>query len=451
MYKVTIFLAAAVLAGCYTTKDIPAGQFQKIQRGAHAGELILRTEKGKPVRFGPRSKIRFQLDPRRWSNWYRGHQLRVNRVGVCVEKGCTPPRKGWRWDDIRSAQVKNLSGGKTYAAVFITVAVAAATVAVIAAMAGGKGGGGSLKLGGLFRRGGGGRVFRGGGRVSGRVGRVGGGAGRISGLRPRGGARVGGLRPRGGGRVGGLRPRGPRSHGVRPGRRGTHRHGRPPHHARSWSSQGSLSDLPPPEPDPDTRDTRDTRSATSTAKPAPPDLDRPSGTPTHPLRLTLHGKAGTTSSIFTRPTHRRANIRFIGLVEGGADLLIRDGGSAQALVGMRILDVLELAAGAHMLVHRGESDASTQRTSWIGIFRLNLHFDLDARRRVALPIGFDLGAGHATFYARLNLGVRVRLTRRLSIGIYPFNPTYAEFKDTNLRRKTGWWSFPSTIDLSFAL
>jgi len=173
--------------------------------------------------------------------------------------------------------------------------------------------------------------------------------------------------------------------------------------------------------------------------------------PTQPLRLSLHTKAGSTSPLFARPARRRANIRLIGLVEGGGDLLIRDGGNAQALVGIRILDVLELAVGAHMMVHRGESQDGPLSTSWIGVFRLNFHFDLDAKRRVALPIGFDVGLGHATFYARLNLGVRVRLTKRLSLGIYPFNPTYAEFKNTDLRRKSGWWSFPSTLDLSFAL
>jgi len=118
---------------------------------------------------------------------------------------------------------------------------------------------------------------------------------------------------------------------------------------------------------------------------------------------------------------------------------------------MRILDVLELAAGAHLMIHRGEDQTQDHRASWIGVFRLNLHFDVDARRRFALPLGFDLGAGQATFYARLNFGLRIRVTRRLSLGIYPFNPTYAQFKDTTLKRKTGWWSFPTTIDLSFAL
>jgi hypothetical protein len=169
--------------------------------------------------------------------------------------------------------------------------------------------------------------------------------------------------------------------------------------------------------------------------------------------LSLHNANGKTSAIFGRHTRRRSSIRLIGLVEGGSDLLLTDGGHVQALMGMRILDVLELAAGAHLMIHRGDPQTQDQahRASWIGVFRLNLHFDVDARRRVALPLGFDVGVGQATFYARLNFGVRVRLTRQLSLGIYPFNPTYAEFKDTTLRRTNGWWSFPTTIDLSFAL
>ncbi len=430
MRKLTLFVMLTLfpgLSGCFNTRDIPAGQLHKIMLGQQGKELILRTDKGKPVRFGPRSSIRFLLTDNRWSKWYRGNQLRVNRLGVCVEKRCIPPQRGWRWGRIHSAQVKNLAGGKTYAAVFITVAVVAVTVAVIAAAAGGKGGGGNLKLGKLFRGRGGGRVLRGGGR----------GGGRLSGLRPRGGARVGGLRPRGGARFG---PRRPYGHG-----RG-HRH--PVLRVDPPGSSHGLSDLPPPEPDPDAPPTR---SATDTPPPPPADAERPPGSPTQPLRLTLHATPGKTSHIFARKTRRRAMIRFIGLVEGGGDLLLQDGGTAQALVGMRILDVLELAAGAHLMIHRGERQDGPHSASWMGVFRVNLHFDLGARRRVALPIGFDVGAGHATIYARLNLGIRVRLTKNLSLGVYPFNPTYAEFKNTDLRRKSGWWSFPSTIDLSFAL
>lgn len=434
MDKRTVFVAtllsAALFVGCFSTRDIPAGQIHRIMQGQHGKELILRTPEGKPVRFGPRSSVRFQLADRRWTAWYRGHELRVNRRGVCVEKGCQPPHKGWQWDEVQSAQVKNLSGGKTYAAVFISVAVVAVTVAVIAAAVGGKGGGGGgkLKLKGLFpRRGGGGRSV---------------------GLRPRGGVRAGGLRPRGtrvrglrprGTRVGGLRPRGTRV-GVRAPRAGRHHgHG---HVVRVPDVGVEVGEIPPPEPDPDAPATDNTPA---------PDTEPPPGMPAQPVRLTLHSNPGATSPLFTRRTRRRATIRFIGGLEGGGDLLIRDGGTAQAMVGMRILDVLELGVGAHLLVHRGSGVDEPHRASWMGVFRLNLHFDLDARRRVALPIGVDVGTGHATIYTRLNLGVRVRLTRHLSLGLYPFNPTYTAFKDDTLKRKFGWWSFPTTIDLSFAL
>jgi hypothetical protein len=186
MNKLLVLLAAALVAGCYTTRDVPAGQIHKIQRGQHKGELILRTDEGKPVRFGPRSTIRFQLTDRRWTDWFRGHDLRVNRAGVCMKKGCTPPHKGWLWSQILSAQVKNLSGGKTYGAVFITVAVAAITVVVIAAVVsgGGRGIGKLSNLSKLFPRGTGGRSFHAAGRVGRGIGRAGRGAGRLSGLRP---------------------------------------------------------------------------------------------------------------------------------------------------------------------------------------------------------------------------------------------------------------------------
>ena len=89
--------------------------------------------------------------------------------------------------------------------------------------------------------------------------------------------------------------------------------------------------------------------------------------------------------------------------------------------------------------------------SWMGFFRLNWHCDLDARRRVALPIGADVGTGHSQVFVKVNLGLRIRLTSFMSLGIFPFNPTFTKFKDETLERKFGWWSFPTNFELMLHL
>ena len=63
---------------------------------------------------------------------------------------------------------------------------------------------------------------------------------------------------------------------------------------------------------------------------------------------------------------------------------------------------------------------------------------------------FDVGGGHALIHVRVNLGLRVRLTRWLHIGLYPFNPTYTHFKDDALKQDLAWWSFPTELELTFA-
>ena len=85
------------------------------------------------------------------------------------------------------------------------------------------------------------------------------------------------------------------------------------------------------------------------------------------------------------------------------------------------------------------------------VFSFNLHLALDSRRIVALPIGFDIGSGHSQIHVRGILGIRFRVLPWLNIGLYPFNPTYSRFTNDELKRKYQWWSFPTTIDLNFAI
>jgi hypothetical protein len=126
---------------------------------------------------------------------------------------------------------------------------------------------------------------------------------------------------------------------------------------------------------------------------------------------------------------------------------------ATALAGIRLYDVFELSAGVKFLLHRGmeqEGEKQDFRTSWIALGRIAAHLDLDARRIVALPIGVEVGAGHAKIDIRAVWGIRFRLNDYLHLGLYPFNPSYTRFENEDLQRKLGWWSFPSTLDMSFA-
>lgn len=136
----------------------------------------------------------------------------------------------------------------------------------------------------------------------------------------------------------------------------------------------------------------------------------------------------------------------------GSDLVTHDSLSSAAFVGLRAYNAFELAVGARLYHHHGTRDpnAAGYRTSWMAVLRVGAHLDLDARRRVALPIGLDVGGGHAMIHLRLNLGIRIRLTPWLHVGLYLFNPTYTHFKDETLKQDIAWWSFPTELELAFS-
>ncbi|MFH2009200.1 MAG: hypothetical protein ABI333_21605 [bacterium] len=202
---------------------------------------------------------------------------------------------------------------------------------------------------------------------------------------------------------------------------------------------GDASPAPPPA-DPTTPPDE---SGTPPPPPAPPPAPGETVSIPAPLVRSQHAFSGV--------VRRQSRVRFLGALEGGSDLTMHDGGSVQALLGLRIYDALELGLGARMLVHRGTRTATpqTHRSSWMAVLRVNAHLDLDANRRVALPLGFDVGTGQATVYVRMTFGLRVRVARFLHVGLYPFNPTYTRFKDDTLLRDYEWWSFPSSLDLLF--
>lgn len=426
--SLSLACAAAVLwAGCYSTKTVTADGLLPIVRPANTGELVLEDKKGSPVRLGPNSKIRFIFYDATMTRWIEGRQLMVGPGGVW-EKLSGGKEKKWvaSWHRIAGAKIKNLNGPKTYGVILGSAAIAGVVVVIVAG--GGKGGGSGL--GGLGK-----------------------GLGKAGKALARGASRAGKGLARGAAHAGRGLARGA-AHAGRGLARGAARIYGPPH-LHVDVHVGARAEVGPPHP----ADPPPGRPPGQAEPPPPPPPETATGPSPLPPPV---GAERDDAPIIRKPSHsfagpvrRRSAIRFLTTLETGTDLVTHDGMTTTALVGMRLYDVLEISAGAKLLLHRGvelEPDGRKQelRTSWIALGRVVAHLDMDTKRRVALPIGFEIGAGHAQIDVRAVLGVRFRLTGYLHLGLYPFNPAYTRFEDEKLERKLGWWSFPTTMDLSFS-
>ncbi len=384
-------VVALATSGCYTRSIIPAQNLSRITLPNNARELVLRDRRGRAVHVGPNTKIRFLVRGGRWTNWVEGRRLLVNRMGASVRPGRAAPEVLARWSDIFAAEVRNLSGSKTYGAILVTTVLVGVVILLIAGSA--KGGGGGKGLG---------KIFKGTGR------------GLARGL-----------------------VRGTIHHGFR---LGVHL---PPVHVHVSPGDPGPADPPadPPSQPPPPAGPPPSDSTGAPPPPPPPPSPSPLAQPT----------AWTTPlPTFSRLTNRRAAIRLLGTVGVGTDLTTHDSLTSAAFVGLRAYDAFELALGARLYRHHGTRDDTPQsyQTSWMAVVRMGAHLDLDARRWVALPIGFDVGGGSAKFHLRINLGIRIRLTRWMHLGIYPFNPTYTHFKDETLKQDIAWWSFPTELELA---
>ncbi|MDY0000671.1 MAG: hypothetical protein RBU30_05210 [Polyangia bacterium] len=419
MYRIAILLLLPALAsGCYHTRAVSVQSLSGVERGNHTHELLFVSPEGQRVRLGPRSKIRFLRTDGLWTAWVRGYDLRVNAEGV-FHRGRPHDYQlaGLRWSQVRGVEVENLNGAKTYGVVLgATIIVAAVLVMLLGAGKGGGGGGGG-KLGGL-------------GRGAGSAGR---GLARGAGSAARG---IGHAMARGSYNLARALSRGWRWYGP-----DLHLHigGHvdTPVYDPAAPIPGQTEPAPMPQPG---------------APPPPPPPPAAAPVPPSPASGPLVADVTSTASLFSSFVKRQASLKLVGAIEGGGDLYYHDGGTFLAYAGLRFANVLELGGGALLLRHRGSETVTPQelRSSWMGFGRLLLHLDIDSARRVALPLGVDLGSGQSRIHVRTILGIRVRLWDQLSLGLYPFNPTYTQFKDNDLRRSVGWWSFPTTLELSYA-
>jgi hypothetical protein len=123
--------------------------------------------------------------------------------------------------------------------------------------------------------------------------------------------------------------------------------------------------------------------------------------------------------LFSSEARRRDLVLFTVSSEAGVDAGLAP--VAGVAAGVRIDNLLELQLGARGALMPATSDQPAQMRS-VPFFRLALHLDLDAARRVALAVGADIGATSEETRVRLLYGLRVRVTDRLQIGLYPWNP-----------------------------
>lgn len=146
--------------------------------------------------------------------------------------------------------------------------------------------------------------------------------------------------------------------------------------------------------------------------------------------------------IFDEGAQRRSLLRLTGAIDAARGFTDRGPMQAGAVAALRLWNFIEVGGGGRMI---GTTDAPSESYRTVAFGRVGVHGELDARRRLALPFSVDLGGGARGAYARLNGGLRVRVYDEVSIGLYPFNPT---FDQAGNRKRP--WTFQSGVETSFA-
>ena len=138
----------------------------------------------------------------------------------------------------------------------------------------------------------------------------------------------------------------------------------------------------------------------------------------------------------------------------GTDFGRWDGLQSGTLVAFRFMDFVEVGAGARYLltaIPGGPGQPDSYGHGVLGAFHLGLHLDLDARRRVAIPLGVQLGrGGPVRFQGRFLLGLRVRVVGPFYLGIYPLNPAVSLYRDDRPQVAASAWTFRTSLEVGVA-
>jgi hypothetical protein len=430
--------------GCYSNRQVPRDQVGALWQGGQAHELVLLDAMGRTARLGPNTDVRFLRGDGNWTAWLPGGEICVSPYEV---NHCLSARRGglpWRY--VQGLEVRNLSGGTTYAVVIGVVVIVAVAVLMIAGggKGGGGGGGGGLKgLGGVGH--GMGQMARGtahtlahGARVAANL------SYRVLDATARGWAWYGPELPPG--EVAVVAPPGYPPPPYPPPPYPPPPYPPPPYPPAPPPEAYPPAPAPAPAPAPPSEDGAPPPTAGPPLPPLPPPPPPP---PPLPAATVVRRPL---VPLFDARARRRAKIRLVTAVDGGTDFSLINGGTFGAYVGMRLNEVFELGGGLRLIASPENPGltGSPVKTSPIAFGRILGHFDVDSARRVALPIGVDAGGGDARAYVRLVLGIRVRVWDTLSLGLYPFNPTFTMFANSARQRDdVGWFGFPSTLEVIY--
>ena len=151
--------------------------------------------------------------------------------------------------------------------------------------------------------------------------------------------------------------------------------------------------------------------------------------------------------LFDGWTRMRNVVGPVLLIDGGGDFRTSTGSAFHGSLALlaRVIGVVDAGAGVRYVTTAADG---LEIVSWF--IRLGGHFNLDMKERFAIPLGVDLGFGaDLDFQFRLQMGLRVRLTEQLYLGVFPFNPLFAAEGLGSPERSQGW-TFPSTVEASVA-
>jgi hypothetical protein len=125
--------------------------------------------------------------------------------------------------------------------------------------------------------------------------------------------------------------------------------------------------------------------------------------------------------LFTPEARRRDQVLFTVSTEAGLDAGLTPSPVAGVAAGLRLGNFFDAQLGARASLTPATEMQPAQVRS-VPFLRLGLHLDLDAGRRVALAAGADFGLTSEEVRVRFLYGVRVRVSDRLQLGVYPWNP-----------------------------
>jgi hypothetical protein len=311
----------------------------------------------------------------------RAEVLEVMRNGLHVVDGL-------RWDDISSAEVRNLNHGETAVTVVAVTAIAVGVVTIVVAS-------------------------------NGKV--------KIPDLGPAAPVRVAGAVGRGVGHVPRVLPRARIPGAV---------HVDVPVVTTESTSESTSEESAPPA-DPAAAPADDTASDDGEAYGLGASwLERPKFDDVRPL--------------FDGGARRQSIVRLVTAFDAERDFSATPRTHVGLAAAARFYNFFEIGGGLRWLGGTQNLDGSTAGTELIPFARIGLNTELDAHRRFAIPIAVDLGAGSDVgFYFKLVFGLRVRVTDTMSLGAYVFNPTLVSYRSSTMNGASQW-SFPSGVEASFA-